>query len=245
MLLPDVRYQGQLLVLDASGVGSARGKGRKVMAIEAVQARDGPLVTDLVTRAIGGDSHAWDALVERYIPLVWSICRVHRLDHADARTVNQTVWLQLADRLGALRNPAALTGWLAATTHRECDRIRRAAHQRPDHGQLPEAAIVPGEQAQMEERELLAAELHATLREAFAQLPSHCQRLVAMLIQDPPVPDAEISATLGIPVRSIRRNCHSCLQRLRAYPGVNDFSVLSSVAKTTFEPPSQAGAGSG
>ena len=150
MLLPDVRYQGQLLVLDASGVGSARGKGRKVMAIEAVQARDGPLVTDLVTRAIGGDSHAWDALVERYIPLVWSICRVHRLDHADARTVNQTVWLQLADQLGTLRNPAALTGWLAATTHRECDRIRRAAHQRPDHGQLPEAAIVPDEPSEFD-----------------------------------------------------------------------------------------------
>ena len=28
-------------------------------------------------------------------------------------------------------------------------------------------------------------------------------------------------------------------------PGVNDFSVLSSVEKTTFEPPSQAGVGSG
>jgi RNA polymerase sigma factor (sigma-70 family) len=220
MLLPDVRYQRQFLVLDASGVGSARGKGSKAMTIEAIQARDGPLVTDLVTRAIGGDSHAWDALVERYIPLVWSICREHRLDHADARTVNQTVWLQLGDQLGALRSPAALAGWLAATTHRECDRIQRAAPQRPDHGQLPEAAIVPGEQAQVAERELHAAELHATLREAFAQLPPHCQRLIAMLIQDPPVSDAEISATLSIPARSIRRNCHSCLQRLRAHPAI-------------------------
>jgi RNA polymerase sigma factor (sigma-70 family) len=190
------------------------------MTIEAVRARNGPLVTDLLTRAIGGDSHAWDALVERYIPLVWSICREHRLDHADARTVSQTVWRQLAGQLGTLRNPAALAGWLAATTHRECDRIRRAAHQPPGPGQMPEAAIVPGEQAQRAERELLAAEFHATLREAFAHLPPHCQRLITMLIQDPPASDAEISATLSIPARSIRRNCHSCLQRLRAYPAI-------------------------
>src|SRR5215471_20830754 len=150
--------------------GSARGKGYTVMTTEAIRMRDGPPVTDLVTRAIAGDSQAWDALLERYIRLVWSICRGHRIDHADARTVGQAVWRQLAGELHTLRNPAALAGWLAATTHRECDRIRRAAHQPPGPGQMPEAAIVPGEQAQRAERELLAAEFHATLREAFAQL---------------------------------------------------------------------------
>jgi hypothetical protein len=29
----------------------------------------------LITRAAHGDKQAWDALVERYAPLVWSICR--------------------------------------------------------------------------------------------------------------------------------------------------------------------------
>jgi RNA polymerase sigma factor (sigma-70 family) len=190
------------------------------MTIDAVRMRDGPPVTDLVTRAIGGDSRAWDALVERYIPLVWSICRGHRMDHADARTVSQTVWRRLAGQLGTLRDPATLAGWLSVTTHRECDRIRRAAHQQPGPGQMPEATNKPGEQAQTAERELLAAELHVALREAFTQLPLRCQRLISMLIQDPPMPDAEISATLGIPAGSIRHNCHSCLQRLRRYPAI-------------------------
>jgi RNA polymerase sigma factor (sigma-70 family) len=196
------------------------GKGNGVMTTDAVRMRDGPPVTDLVTRAIGGDSRAWDALVERYIPLVWSICRGHRMDHADARTVSQTVWRRLAGQLGTLRDPATLAGWLSVTTHRECDRIRRAAHQQPGPGQMPEATNKPGEQAQTAERELLAAELHVALREAFTQLPPRCQRLIAMLLQDPPVADADISATLGIPARSIRQNCHSCLQRLRRYPAV-------------------------
>jgi len=33
-------------------------------------ARDGRLVPDLVTRARTGDKQAWDALVERYAPLI-------------------------------------------------------------------------------------------------------------------------------------------------------------------------------
>lgn len=190
------------------------------MTTEAVRMRDGPPVTDLVTRAVGGDRQAWEALVERYIPLVWSICRGYRIDHADARTVSQAVWRQLAGELGTLRDPAALAGWLATTTHRECEAIRRAGQQQPGPGPVPHTTGKAGEQAQAARRDVLAAEIHAALREAFAQLPPRCQRLIAMLTQDPPVPDAEISATLGIPARSIRHNCHRCLHRLRRSPAI-------------------------
>ena len=48
------------------------------------QGRDDPVVIDLVTRARGGDIRAWDALVERFAPVIWSICRQHRLGRADA-----------------------------------------------------------------------------------------------------------------------------------------------------------------
>jgi hypothetical protein len=43
------------------------------------------MVTDLVACAGNGEKQAWDALVERYSPLIWSICRRHRLGDADAR----------------------------------------------------------------------------------------------------------------------------------------------------------------
>ena len=211
----DRGLRGQILAPEFTGLPARYGgRGRKVMTTEAVRMRDGPPVTDLVRRAIGGDSRAWDALVERYIPLVWSICRGHRLEAADAHTVSQAVWRQLAGRLGTLRTPAALAGWLATTTQQECDRIGPAAGK-------------PGEPAQVAERELLAAERHAALREAFAHLPPHCQRLIAMLIQDPPVPDAEISAKLGIAAGSIRQNCHNCLQRLRRQPAIAALTEIS------------------
>ena len=57
--------------------------------------RDDLVVTDLVTTAGNGGKQAWDALVERYAPLVWSICRRHQLGDTDAGNVGQIVWLQL------------------------------------------------------------------------------------------------------------------------------------------------------
>ncbi|HEY7147443.1 MAG TPA: sigma-70 family RNA polymerase sigma factor, partial [Streptosporangiaceae bacterium] len=95
--------------------------------------RDDPTVIDLVSRASSGDQAAWDQLVERYAPLVWSICRRHQLDRADADDVGQGVWLRLVEHLPAIREPAALPGWLATTTRRECLRVLRAGQRRDQH----------------------------------------------------------------------------------------------------------------
>src|SRR6185312_4538 len=60
-------------------------------------------------RARNGDKQAWDALVERYAPLIWSICRRHGLGDADAEDVGQNVWLKLVSQLGTIRVPATRT----------------------------------------------------------------------------------------------------------------------------------------
>src|SRR5271167_5206619 len=91
-------------------------------------------LTALVTGAGNGDQQAWDELVERYAPLIWSICRRYRLAAADAEDAAQTVWLKLVDQLDKIRDPAALPGWLATTTRRECGRIARAAWRPCDAG---------------------------------------------------------------------------------------------------------------
>jgi RNA polymerase sigma factor (sigma-70 family) len=182
--------------------------------------RDDPVVTGLVTRARNGDEQAWDALVERYAPLIWSICRRHRLDDADAEDVGQRVWLQLVNHLDGLREPAALPGWLATTTRRECARVQRAAHRAHAAGHALDAETTPDHQAQTVEQQLLDAERHAALREAFARLPPGCQQLITLLTQDPPLSYATISATLNISVGSIGPNRRRCLDRLRRDPAI-------------------------
>ena len=152
---------------------------------EATAGRKDPVVTDLVTRARNGDKQAWDALVERYAPLIWSICRRHGLGGADTEDVAQNVWLTLVNQLGTLRDPASLPGWLATTTRRECGRIVRAARRPHDAGRAPDAETIPDEQTVTAEQELLAAERHAALREALAQLPPCCQQLITLLLEAP------------------------------------------------------------
>jgi len=175
---------------------------------------------DLVTRARNGDKQAWDALVDRYAPLVWSICHRHRLSRADADDVGQSVWLKLVEHLGTVRDPAALPGWLATTTRRECGRVLRAAKGPQGAKYALDAETIPDEQTRTAEQELLAAERHAMLREAVTRLPSCCQQLIALLIEDPPVPDAQISAKLGIPVGRIGPNRRLCLEKLRRDPAI-------------------------
>jgi RNA polymerase sigma factor (sigma-70 family) len=177
------------------------------------------LVTDLVTRARNGDKRAWDALVERYAPLVWSICRRHRLSAAEAGEVGQTVWLQLVDELATVRDQAALSGWLATATLRECGRVLRAAGSQAA-GYMLDALDIPDAPAGLVEHELQLAERKAALREAFMHLPPGYRQLIAVLIEDPPVPDAEISARLGIPAGSIGPDRGRCLEQLRRYPAV-------------------------
>ena len=138
--------------------------------------------------------------MERYAPLIWSICRRHRLGGADANDVGQSVWLQLVEHLGTLRDPAALPGWLATTTRRECGRVLRTAHGPHAARYTPNVEDIADEQTGTAEQELLAAERHAALHEAFLQLPPCDQQLIALFTQDPPAPYAKISSSLGIPV---------------------------------------------
>jgi RNA polymerase sigma factor (sigma-70 family) len=175
--------------------------------------RDDPSVIALVTRAANGDQDAWNEIIERYAPLVWSICARYLLKNQDIEDVGQTVWLLLVEQLGKLREPAALPGWLATTTQRECLRALTAARRTADAGTLDDALTVVD--AAVIEQEILTAERNAALRTALGELPLRCRQLLAMLISDPPSSYTEISATLGIPIGSIGPQRARCLERLR------------------------------
>ena len=66
----------------------------------------------------------------------------------------------------------------------------------------------------MDER-LLADERAQTVREAMSRLPWRWQRLLELLMADPPASYADISDELGLPVGSIGPTRGRCLARLR------------------------------
>ena len=181
--------------------------------------RDDPSVVALVTRAAGSDPSAWSEIVDRYAPLVWSICIRFQLSTHDTEDVGQTVWLLLIEQLGKLREPAALPGWLAKTTAHECLRVVTAARKSERLGTGLDDAMQFRDDTVIDE-EILTAERNAGVHAAFAELPPRCQHLLAMLLSDPPCSYAEISAKLDIPVGSIGPQRGRCLDRLRKSPAL-------------------------
>jgi len=176
--------------------------------------RDDPTVVALVARAARGDPGAWDEIVERYAPLVWSICARFQLSSHDREDVSQSVWLLLVEQLGKLREPAALPGWIATTTQRECLRVVMAARKSERRGTGLDDALQFVDHTIIDE-EILMAERNAALRAACAELPTRCQQLLAMLTSDPPCSYAQISEKLQIPMGSIGPQRARCLERLR------------------------------
>jgi RNA polymerase sigma factor (sigma-70 family) len=138
----------------------------------------------------------------------------HQLDRQSIDDIGQSVWLLLIENISRLREPAALPGWLATTTRRECLRALRASGR---HGmEVPELVEqLPSSGSADIEQEIIGAELHAALRAAFAELPAGCRELLSMLISDPPLGYARISSKLGIPMGSIGPTRARCLARLR------------------------------
>jgi RNA polymerase sigma factor (sigma-70 family) len=176
--------------------------------------RDDPAVVDLVLRARSGDQAAWNELVKRYAPLLWSICRRYRLADDEAEDLGQTVWLRLVEHLAVIREPAALPGWLAVTTRRECLTVLRARQSRDNVVAAAEADAV-AQAAPSVEEPVLIAERNAAIRAAFAELPPRCRQLLSLLARDPPLTYAEISTRLGLPIGGLGPRRGRCLERLR------------------------------
>ncbi|HVQ93158.1 MAG TPA: sigma-70 family RNA polymerase sigma factor [Mycobacteriales bacterium] len=175
--------------------------------------RDDPVVVELVLRARGGDKAAWDEIVERFAPLVWSICRRYRLGRADAEDVGGGVWLRLVEHLDAIREPAALAGWLARTTERECLAVlRTSSREQPIDEDRPPRDPAP---APALDEALLLAERNDALRAALTELPARCRQLLTMLFADPPAPYADIETKLSMKHGAIGPSRARCLARLR------------------------------
>ena len=171
-------------------------------------------VAQLVRRAAEGDRGAWERLVDQYARLIWSITGDFRLVESDAADVAQTTWLRLLEHIHRIQYPDRIGSWLAATARNECLRSL-AAHKRVvlshDDTELDDAVAHEPEL----DAGLLADERAQVVREALSRLPRRWQRLLELLMADPPASYAEISDQLDLPIGSIGPTRGRCLARLR------------------------------
>lgn len=180
----------------------------------------------LLAACLRGERAAWDALVDRYAGLIYSIPLKYGLSEADAGDVFQSVCVTLLEKLGTIRDPHRLPAWLITTTTRESWTLVRgrrrelagavAAGRRSDEGELQPAdeSVDP---APLPEEELLALERRALVRNAVGQLPGGCRRLVEALFTDTAQRASyqELADALDIPLNSLGPTRARCLAKLR------------------------------
>lgn len=167
-----------------------------------------------VRRAATGDLQSWNRLVGQYSRLIWSITTNFKLGESDAADVVQTTWMRLIEHIDRIEQPARIGSWLASTARNECLRYV-AARKRivlVDENDEFDGADQRGSEV---DEGLLARERARDVREAMARLPPQWQRLMELLMADPPASYAEISDQLGLPIGSIGPTRGRCLAKLR------------------------------
>ena len=182
---------------------------------------DVPLAA-LVDAARSGCPGAWRAVVDRFDAGLHAVARGYGLDPASADDAVQQTWLAAVTHLAALREPAALGGWLHRILHRECLRaVRRAQREIPvaeqelgipvtdAHVALRAAPSPPPEDQAVRNVQL------AALRAALRRLNGRERQLMTLLTDAQEHSYTEIAGVLGLPVGSIGPTRARCIAKLR------------------------------
>jgi RNA polymerase sigma factor (sigma-70 family) len=177
---------------------------------------------ELIAACLSGDAQAWDALIDRYEALIYSVLVRSGLSQADADDLFQDVCLILYNHLGDLRDTARLSSWLISTAKREVWRLhrRRKAHQMADlserEWEFESAEPVASPESPQPEASAIALEEQHLVRLAMSRMQDRCKQLLTMLyMQDPPASYQDVSSRLSLPAGSIGPTRARCLQKLR------------------------------
>jgi RNA polymerase sigma factor (sigma-70 family) len=180
-------------------------------------------LAELVGAARAGCPGAWREVVARFDTGLHAIARGYGLDAASVDDAVQQTWLATVTHLAALREPAALAGWLRRILHRECLRAAgRSNREIPvDEQRLGEpvspaqVALRPDAPAPPEEETIRHEQLAALRTAVRRRLSAREQELWAMLADAAEPSYGEISQRLGLPIGSIGPTRARCIAKLR------------------------------
>jgi RNA polymerase sigma factor (sigma-70 family) len=171
-----------------------------------------PELVALVRAAASGDTVALGRLVPRFDRVLRGVTRSFRLSSWDADDVIQSTWLQFMQHGRQLREPAAVSGWLATTARRQSLRVLQQ-HVREQLTDDPERGA-PCDRSEPD-RELLARERRELLEGALAELPERHRNLMAVLVARPELSYEDVGRMLAMPIGSIGPTRARSLDRLR------------------------------
>lgn len=170
----------------------------------------------LIKLCLEGDADAWEALLDRYGSLIYSIAWRANLSPEDVADVFQSVCLILLQDLENLRDESKLSSWLTTVTLRQCYRVRRRQSApvvsldqvEEEVAQLADERLLPDEIIEQIEQEHL-------VRRALTLMEEPCRRLLTYLFYEKEFWSyEEIARDLGLSVSTIGPKRGRCLKKL-------------------------------
>ncbi len=183
---------------------------------------------ELIAACLRGEARAWEALLNRYRRLIYSIPYKYNLSPDDMADVFQSVCVALLEGLRTLRDETKLSSWIITTTVRECWKLKRrqrrevtAADQNEEATDLVERVAddsLPDEIIQTWQEQQL-------VRQGIEQLDERCKTLLTYLFYEKEQWSYDqISQALGIPPPSIGPTRGRCLDKLKRILKKSGFS---------------------
>jgi len=167
---------------------------------------------EMVRAAASGDESAFTELVARHhrdlLRVAYVICR----DSSLAEDSAQSAWAIAWRRLGEVRDPDQVRGWLVAVAANEARRVMRSRHGRVL--ELSADEIGPGGRQDHRPDPLAAGIDRADLRRALAKLDPTDRALIALRFVAE-LPSDEIGRALGMSSSGARGRLSRLLVRLR------------------------------
>jgi RNA polymerase sigma-70 factor, ECF subfamily len=185
---------------------------------------------ELIARAAGGDSSAFQVLVEQHRSMVYRVAYQFAGNHYDAEDIAQDVFIKVYRSLSRFRQDSQFTSWIYRIAMNACiDHRRRqlsagvaplgaryggSSGTRPDDDAEQQMVNTP-EEGPGPESTAYAGELGTVLEAAIGRLP-HGQRIVFIMRHYEGLKLGEIAAALGLAEGTVKRQLHAAIHRLRA-----------------------------
>ena len=164
----------------------------------------------LIARSRGGDTHAFDVLVERYQDRVYDLAYRITGHHADAQDAAQESFVKAYRSLRTFRGDASFSTWLhRIAVNAALDAVRRRPPASPAPDERAGASLDP--LADRAER----VEARERIHRAIAALPLE-QRVVVTLRDVQGWSYEEIAAIVEIPIGTVRSRLARGREALRA-----------------------------
>lgn len=173
--------------------------------------------SELISRAAGGDTTAFQMLVEKHRSMVYRVAYQFAGNHHDAEDIAQEVFIKVYRSLERFRQDAQLSSWMYRIVMNACidHRRRHSPAGAAPFGEEAEYKMLntPEENPGPEDR-AYAGELGQVLETEISRLPKG-QRIVFVMRHHQGLKLSEIANALGLAEGTVKRQLHAAVHRLR------------------------------